>query len=219
MTLLSASAVLVAQTVTLRGTVTDESGAIVQGATIILTNSAGVARTAVSGNDGSYSMTGIVAGQYTAQASAPDLKTGPIKVTVGTGGQALNLSLKVALLAQEVTVDEQVSTVSLDPANNANATILKGEDLEALSDNPDDLINDLIAIAGPGAGPGGASIFIDGFTGGQVPSKESIRSVGDGRGPGTVSFNLRVGKTVNFGPALEQAAQGASLASPGAVTI
>ena len=65
-TLLSTSALLVAQTITLRGTVTDESDAIVQGATITLTNSAGVARAAVTGNDGSYSMTGIPTCEYTA---------------------------------------------------------------------------------------------------------------------------------------------------------
>ena len=36
---------------------------------------------------------------------------------------------------------------------------------------------------------------------------ETILHRNYGRGPGTVSFNLRVGKTVNFGPALEQSAQ------------
>ena len=34
-----------------------------------------------------------------------------------------------------------------------------------------------MALAGPAAGPGGGSIFIDGFSGGQLPSKESIREI------------------------------------------
>jgi hypothetical protein len=187
--LLSVSTVLVAQTGALRGTVTDESGAIVQGANITLTNSAGIARTAVSGNDGSYSIDGVAPREYTAQASAPDLKTGPIKVAIGTADQTLNLSLKVALVAQEVTVDEQATALSVDPANNASATILKGQDLDALSDNPDDLINDLIAIAGPSAGPGGASVLIDGFTGGQVPSKESIREIRINQNPFSAEYD------------------------------
>jgi hypothetical protein len=187
--LLSAPAVLVTQTAILRGTVTDESGAIVQGATITLTDIAGTARTAVSGNDGSYSISGVAPGEYTAQGSAQHLKAGPIKVTIGIGGQTLNLSLKVALAKQEVNVDEQVSTVSLDPASNASATILKGADLESLSDNPDDLINDLIAIAGPGAGPGGASVFIDGFTGGLVPSKEAIREIRINQNPLSAEYD------------------------------
>jgi hypothetical protein len=175
----------------LRGVVTDESGAIVQGATITLTNNGGMTRTALSGNDGSYSIGALAAGDYTAQASAPDLKTAPIKVSVRGGDQTLNLSLKVALLAQEVTVDEQAATlsVSTDPANNASATILKGQDLDALSDNPDDLINDLIAIAGPSAGPGGASVFIDGFTGGQIPSKDSIREIRINQNPFSAEYD------------------------------
>jgi hypothetical protein len=32
-------------------------------------------------------------------------------------------------------------------------------------------------LAGPSAGPGGSSIFIDGFSGGQLPSKDSIREI------------------------------------------
>src|SRR5215471_2080659 len=83
---------LVAQSGTLRGVVTDESGAIVQGATITLTNSSGITRTTIAGNDGSYSIDAIAAGEYTAQASAPDLKTGPIKVVIAVGAQTLNLS-------------------------------------------------------------------------------------------------------------------------------
>ena len=36
----------------------------------------------------------------------------------------------------------------------------------ALSDDPDELQNELQALAGPSAGPGGGQIYIDGFTGG-----------------------------------------------------
>ena len=51
---------------------------------------------------------------------------------------------------------------------NASAVVLRGSDLDALSDNPDDLLVDLQALAGPAAGPNGGSIFIDGFSGGEV---------------------------------------------------
>jgi len=49
--------------------------------------------------------------------------------------------------------------------------------LDSLSDNPDDLIADLLMLAGPGAGPGGATLLIDGFSGGIAPSKDQIREV------------------------------------------
>jgi hypothetical protein len=51
------------------------------------------------------------------------------------------------------------------------------EDLDALPDDPDDLQADLEALAGPSAGPGGPQIFVDGFTGGRLPPKASIREI------------------------------------------
>jgi hypothetical protein len=174
--MLWSSSVVMAQTATLHGVVTDQSGGIVPAATVVLTPNAGAAKTAVTGNDGSYSFV-AVPGDYVVEASAPDLKSGPLKVTVRQGLQSLDLQLKIALAAQQVTVEERAVAVTPEPTNNASATVLAGNDLEALSDNPDDLIAELIAIAGPGAGPGGASLFIDGFADGQVPSKEAIREI------------------------------------------
>src|SRR5438128_11892302 len=95
------SSALFAQTGTLRGVVTDESGAIVPGAKITLTANAGTTNTAVAGNDGSYSFTGITPGDYVAKASAPDLATAPIKTTIRPGVQTLNRQLKVTSVAQE----------------------------------------------------------------------------------------------------------------------
>jgi hypothetical protein len=179
---------LSAQTATLRGVVTDTSGAVVPGATVTATGASGNAQTATAGNDGSYSFSSIAAGTYTVRAAAPDLASDPAKVEVRTGIQTANLQMKIVSAAQQVTVEEQAATVNTEPANNASATVLGGSDLEALSDNPDDLIADLLAIAGPGAGPGGASIFIDGFSSGQAPSKESIREIRINQNPFSAEY-------------------------------
>src|SRR5437870_3639503 len=186
------SSVLFAQTATLRGTVTDDSGAIVPGAKITLTANSGTVNTAVADSNGSYSFMGIAPGDYVAQASAPDLATPPLKLTIRPGVQTLNLQLKVASVTQQVTVEDRAVTVTPEPANNASATVLGGDDLQALSDNPDDLIAELLAIAGPSGGPGGASVFIDGFTGGQVPSKESIREIRINQNPFSSEYD-RIG--------------------------
>ena len=182
---------LFAQTATLRGTVTDESDAIVAGATVTLTGNTGAANTAISAGDGAYSIA-VPPGDYTLQASAPDLKSSAVKVSIRPGVQVLNLQLKVVLAGQEVTVEDRVATVTPEPANNASATVLAGDDLQALSENPDDLIAELLAIAGPSAGLGGASVFIDGFSTGQLASKESIREIRINQNPFSAEYD-RVG--------------------------
>jgi len=55
--------------------------------------------------------------------------------------------------------------------------VLKGKDLDALPDDPDQLTAALQAMAGAGAGPDGGQILIDGFSGGQMPPKEAIREI------------------------------------------
>src|SRR5262249_26977016 len=106
--------------------------------------------------------------------------------------QNLNIQLKVAAAAQQITVEDRAVAVTPEPANNASATVLAGDDLQALSDNPDDLIDELMAIAGPGAGLGGASLFIDGFSSGELGSKESIREIRINQNPFSAEYD-RVG--------------------------
>src|SRR5580698_6081617 len=161
-----------------KGTLTDESGAVIPAATVTLTGSGG-AKTAQSQADGSYSFTGLTPGQYTVNLNfigfAPFSRT----VTVAPG-LTVQLPIQLSLITetQRVTVSaESGPTVSTEPDNNATALVIRGEDLQSLPDDPDDLTAALQALAGPGAGPNGGQIYIDGFSGGQLPPKESIREV------------------------------------------
>ena len=79
--------------------------------------------------------------------------------------------------------------MTTDPSNNAGALVLRGADLAALSDDPDDLAEDLQALAGPSAGPNGAQMFIDGFTGGRLPPKESIREIRINQNPFSAEYD------------------------------
>jgi hypothetical protein len=63
--------------------------------------------------------------------------------------------------------------------------VLRGADLDALPDDPDDLAAALQALAGPSAGPNGGQIFVDGFTGGRMPPKEAIREIRINQNPFT----------------------------------
>jgi len=99
-----------------------------------------------------------------------------------------------------VTVTENGPTpVSTDAANNASALVLSGADLDALPDDLDDLAADLQALAGPSAGPNGGTIFVDGFSGGQLPPKESIREIRINQNPFSAEYDkLGYGKIEIF---------------------
>src|SRR5215469_5620953 len=148
------------QTATLHGTITDPSGAAVPGAKVTLSGR-GPTKSANSDRLGAYAFSGLAMGDYTVQAAASGLALpAPVKLTLQAGDQALNLALEVSAMSEKVTVRENAApTVSVDSSNNASALVLKGSDLDALSDDPDDLAADLQALAGPSAGPNGGSIF------------------------------------------------------------
>jgi hypothetical protein len=165
---------------TVHGAVTDESGAVIPGAKVTVSNTAGPVKSATAADDGNYSISGLQPGKYTVQATSPGLQQAqPFALDLTTSPTATaNLQLLVAAEKQEVTVQENPGPqISVDPSQNAGALVLRGADLQALSDDPDDLQADLQALAGPSAGPSGGQIYIDGFTGGQLPSKDSIREI------------------------------------------
>src|SRR5262249_25164106 len=185
-----------AQTGALTGRVLDESGALVPGATV----SVG-ARSVKTGADGRYALAGLATGDYDVRASAPDLAMDtPVRFTVRGGANELDLRLRVAAAAQKVTVEESAAVVSTDASTNANATVISGADLDSLSDDPEDLSADLQALAGPSAGPGGgATIFVDGFSGGQLPPKNSIREIRINQNPFSPEFDrLGLGRIAIF---------------------
>jgi hypothetical protein len=168
---------LLAQTATLRGVVTDETGARVPSAKVTITGPGGEKQEQVR-DDGSYFFATLPPGEFVIRAAAPDLiLPQPVKIALSGGIQTLNLQLKVAGTTQQITVADEAALVSTEASNNASATTLKGADLDALSDDPEDLQADLEALAGPSAGPSGGTIFVDGFSNGQLPPKESIREI------------------------------------------
>ena len=174
-----ASTAVFGQAGSLRGQVTDQNGAVVAAAKITARGPAGILKTTTTDGNGSYSFTGLAPGDYTVEASAPSLVLPePVKITLQSGSQSLNLQLSVVIPEQNITVQENNrAAVSTDANANASAQVLRGEDLDALGDSPEDLQEALLALAGPSAGPSGGQIFIDGFSGGQLPSKNSIREI------------------------------------------
>lgn len=164
---------------TLRGQVTDEFGGAVVGATVTVTNQSGVEKSAVTNDEGIYVLSALVPGAYTVRATASGFavnETQDVQIDASRR-EPLNIKLSVTIEEQKVTVSTETRGVSTESESNANAIVLKGKDLDALPDDPDDLAAALSALAGPSVGPNGGQIYIDGFTGGRLPPKEAIREV------------------------------------------
>ena len=180
-----------AQTASLHGTVTDPTGAVVPNANVALTDSSGRTRVAVSDKNGSYSFEELPVGSYKLQASAPDLALPePMNVTLSGRPQIINLILKIQAAKQNINVQEPTGpTISVESNSNAGSIVLQGKDLEALGDSQEDLATDLQALAGPSAGPSGGALYVDGFSGGDLPSKESIREVKINQNPFTPEYD------------------------------
>src|SRR5258706_3814319 len=173
------SAALCAQpTGSVRGTVYDPSGALVPKATVTVTGANNVVKVAETDNNGAFAIAGLPAGKYTVRIIATGFTLVEKTDMDVAAGRALTFDAKLSVEAdkQVVTVAD-TQQVETDPSKNAGALILKEADLDMLSDDPDDLQADLLALAGPAAGPNGGQIFIDGFSGGQLPPKESIREI------------------------------------------
>jgi Carboxypeptidase regulatory-like domain/TonB dependent receptor len=174
----------------LHGQVTDPSGAIVPGASVQLSGGA-QNFSATSGGDGSYSFGTLPAGSYTLNVTVPGFtpfSESGVSVVSGTS-RTLNIPLTIATQEQQVEVTADTRQLDTEPADNANAVVLSGKDLDALSDDPDEMQNELTALAGPAAGNGGAQIYIDGFTGGDLPPKSSIREIRINQNPFSAEFD------------------------------
>lgn len=176
---LHAIGVVHGQTASLHGRVTDESGAIIPRAAVTVTSDRGKEEGTTADGFGSYSFLNLRPGDYRVRASAPDLsQREPLAIVLKPGDQALDLVLHVTARTQRITVEADTGqALGTDQASNANSVVLTGADLDALSDDPDDLQADLQALAGPSAGPNGGSIYVDGFSGGDLPAKNAIREI------------------------------------------
>jgi Carboxypeptidase regulatory-like domain len=191
--LLMAIALFAQAPASLRGVVTDPSGAGVPGASVTVTGPGGLVRVVQTSDNGSYSIPNLPPGTYALRIAAKGFSLFESMQIELTAARALTADAKLTVAAekQEVTVTD-TSQVQLDPSQNAGAIVISGQDLDMLSDDPDDLQSDLTALAGPAAGPNGGQIFVDGFSNGQLPPKDSIREIRINSNPFSAEFD-RIG--------------------------
>ena len=175
----------------IRGIVADPTGAVIPSARIVLKGKDGYSAAATSGRDGGFNFAGIQPGTCSLVITAKgfaEQTLDEIEVLPGKIVQQ-SIALQLPVEQQQVEVTEEALGVSTSADSNASSIVIKGKDLDALSDDPDELQSELSALAGPAAGPNGAQIYIDGFTGGQLPPKSSIREIRINQNPFSAHYD------------------------------
>lgn len=162
----------------LRGQVKDVTGAVIVGASVTVSNENGLTRTIPTNTAGEFNFNDLPTGNYTIRAENAGFavyENTDISVTANKTN-TLDITLSVEGFETQVTVSDE-NTINTSPDNNASAIVLNQEDIEALPDDPEDLAEALQALAGPAAGPNGGGIYIDGFSGGSLPPRDTIREI------------------------------------------
>jgi hypothetical protein len=178
----------------LRGKIADPTGALIPGVKITVLNAQGkTIATTTSDATGNYSLTGLPPGNYTVLATIEGFAPFNSQALQLAANQTKHVDISMAIEAaqQSVTVTDEdgAPQVSIEAGANGDAMVLKGKDLDALSDDPDELSSELSALAGPSAGPNGGQIYIDGFTGGTLPPKSAIREIRINQNPFSAEFD------------------------------
>ena len=179
-------------TATLHGHVTDPSGALIPGAKVSVSTPAGNAVTSTTADaSGAFEVRGLAPGSYIVTVDYAGFAPFQSQTLTLAAGQVKRVDIAMAIQVeqQNVVVTDESPSVNIEAAGNANAVVIKGKDLDALSDDPDELSNELTALAGPSAGPNGGQIYIDGFTGGQLPPKSAIREIRINQNPFSAEYD------------------------------
>jgi len=191
--LLCAFTVSAQRATSLRGQITDQLGAVIVGVTVTLTDANGKQQTAQTDGNGVYRFDNLAAGVYSFRAAhkgfAPYVEAG---VNAMAGSTTHDVQLAVTIDEQNVTIGD-ARKLDIDPNANKSARVIGGKELNALSDDPDELAAELNALAGPAAGPSGTQVFVDGFTASNgVPDKQTIREIVINQNPFAAEFE-RIG--------------------------
>jgi hypothetical protein len=174
------------------GQVTDPSGAVVIQANVSAIDGKGLATTTVTNRRGVYEFKELAPGKYEVQVTAKGFAPFIDSDVTLVAGQPQRFDIRLALPTKQenLEVRDETIQVNVSPSmDTAGAVIVKGKDLDAFSDDSDELAKELAALAGPAAGPNGGQIYIDGFTGGRLPPKSSIREVRINQNPFSAEFD------------------------------
>lgn len=159
-------------------TLIDETNAVLPGGTVTIAgieaaNKATTIPPGTTSDKGQVTFENLVPGRYSVKGEFTGFQTRvlpEVRVRVGDNRQVLMLPLDK--MQSDVTVARDRQASAADRENVTFGAVLTREQIEALSDDPDELKRQLMDIAGPNA-----KILIDSFEGRELPPKALIKSI------------------------------------------
>jgi hypothetical protein len=158
----------------IEGVVTDPTGAVIPGAHV----QAGTGATGVTDAIGHYAFACLSVTSTTITADADGFSQAIAHAHARAGGIA-HVNLQLAVASVETDIKVGANTNWADDGRTAGTTVLGTEDVQRFSDDPDDFLRELQALAAGGGGPSGnALVTVDGFQNSSaLPPKSSIASI------------------------------------------
>ena len=154
----------------LRVTVVDQTGASIPAARVVVTTTDGAAAEGRADQRGQITLPSLPVGEVRLHIESDGFSPYDATVTLRRGNNNQTVTLGIAGLQEEVVVND---TPNDDARGNALTTTLEEDEISQLSDDPDELREQLEAMTG-GAG---AVFQVNGFRGGRLPSRDEIRQI------------------------------------------
>jgi hypothetical protein len=164
----------------LQVTVVDPTNAVLPSAVVTITGLedatkavAAALKPATATDKGIAQFDALLPGRYTIEAEFPGFEKGALTdVRIKSGDNKHVIVLALQKLNQSVTVAEDKQASASARSSDAFGSALTREQIEALSDDPDEMQKQLQAMAGPDA-----VLRVDGFEGQPLPNKAQIKSI------------------------------------------
>lgn len=159
-------------------TVADQTGAVIPNATVTITGQE-AATSAVKLPPAQTSPQGVAVfeplpqGRYQVEAAFEGFETTVVRdVRVRQGDNRQRVALAIKRVEDTVVVGQDAAAAASDRRGPTFGTVLTREQIDALSDDPDEARRQLEELAGPGA-----TLRVDSFEGAPLPPKSQIRMI------------------------------------------
>ncbi len=151
------------------GTVTDNSGAVIPGATVTILNvDTGSVKTAPSSSAGEFLFQDLPLGTYSVTVSAPGFGTVKTDKVMVSAGVIFTLPVKLSVSSSSQTVEVEAGAISLDTTSTVQNTVIDSKAVEDIPLNGRDFTQLIALTPGFGGYSGGGFGSLNGTRANQI---------------------------------------------------